>query len=776
MKRLLPALLLLISAPLFAQPQPCGNPAFMQPFCAQACVVCDINGFTGVNDAGVKGQAPPGFCTTQIHHMQWIAFIAGSTNLTLSLKVYNCQNGEGLEVGIYESFDCQSFRLLSNCDTDIPNNTTQNFTNIEPLVVGQYYYFVMDGSVNDVCKYTINVVSGTTQVPPLENSGVIAGEPLACSGTSSKYTVQLPPGAARFSWTLDGTPLASTQDTTINIDWNTPGTYNLCVTASNACDTAAPACRTVVVKGIAPTLISAPICEGECFEMADTMVCTTGLYDFHFSGSDGCDSLVRVNVQVLPASITNLNLLICDGDSVMIGNHAFFESGEYQELLATQNTCDSTVNLKLQVIQCEIKGGLNTESANCNGSATGSLEFSVQNGTPPFQYNWTRIGVGTPFGNGNLTALNTLEKIENLPAGTYFITVSDNFGNDVVLFSDVTEPAVLTIETQLSDFHGSNISCQGLKDGSIRLSPYGGLPPYRFQWNNGSQSPQLDQIAANTYTCTLTDAAGCEKVIPITLVEPEVLALNVHFQNPDCAGINTGSAQVMGTTGGTPLYEYDLSGTGFGPKDNFSLLSPGSYKMTVRDANGCEQSQTGSLIAPIIPEIELGPDRTVELGDIIRLDLTTSTLLDTFIWSAQPGLSCYNCPEPDAQALHTTTYQLTVTAPGGCTASDLVTVQVQDRRNVYIPNTFSPNDDGFNDQFTVYGGREVSTIKKLQVFSRWGELVFQQDNMLPNDESAGWDGRFRGKDLPPGVFTWLAQVEFIDGVVTLYQGSITVLW
>ncbi len=346
----------------------------------------------------------------------------------------------------------------------------------------------------------------------------------------------------------------------------------------------------------------------------------------------------------------------------------------------------------------------------------------------------------------------------------------------MVLFSDVTEPAVLTIETQLSDFHGSNISCQGLKDGSIRLSPYGGLPPYRFQWNNGSQSPQLDQIAANTYTCTLTDAAGCEKVIPITLVEPEVLALNVHFQNPDCAGINTGSAQVMGTTGGTPLYEYDLSGTGFGPKDNFSLLSPGSYKMTVRDANGCEQSQTGSLIAPIIPEIELGPDRTVELGDIIRLDLTTSTLLDTFIWSAQPGLSCYNCPEPDAQALHTTTYQLTVTAPGGCTASDLVTVQVQDRRNVYIPNTFSPNDDGFNDQFTVYGGREVSTIKKLQVFSRWGELVFQQDNMLPNDESAGWDGRFRGKDLPPGVFTWLAQVEFIDGVVTLYQGSITVLW
>lgn len=157
----LAALLLLVSTTLFAQPQPCGPNPEMTPVCANACIICDINGFTGINNAGIVGQAPPGFCTGTVHHMQWIGFIAGSASLTLSISVFNCQNGAGLEVGIYKSLDCQTFQLVSNCDGGIPPNTTQNFTNITPLTIGQYYYFVMDGNNNDVCSYTIHVVNGT---------------------------------------------------------------------------------------------------------------------------------------------------------------------------------------------------------------------------------------------------------------------------------------------------------------------------------------------------------------------------------------------------------------------------------------------------------------------------------------------------------------------------------------------------------------------------------------------------------------------------------------
>lgn len=750
----------------------------MQPFCQDACVVCDINGFTGVNDAGVTGQAPPGFCTTEIHHMQWIAFIAGSINLSLSVKVSNCQLGYGLEMGIYKTLNCTSFQLVSNCDTDVQNNETQVFTNTTPLTVGQYYYFVMDGSQNDVCKYTITVVDGTTEVAPLENSGTIKGPDQVCIGTPQKYTVQLPPGAARFEWSFGGVPLKNSPDTTVTLDWVVPGSYNLCVIASNACDTAAPVCRVIEVKSIANTLIEQQLCEGECIMVGGKLLCDAGQYDFKLVGSNGCDSLVRAKIQVLPASTTNLNLQICEGDTVWVGSKPFTQSGQYQQLLATaQNACDSTVNLALQVIVCNIKGGMSAQPARCNGASDGSLQFLVQNGTPPFQYKWARIGgLGGPSGMGSVAALNTLESVANLPAGTYFVTISDNFGNSRVLFEEVTEPPVLSIGTQLSDYGGSQISCNGRSDGSISLSAVGGKPPYQFLWNTGSTQPALSGLPAGQYTCTVTDAAGCVKIIPVTLVAPPPLVLQAQFNNPGCGGIGTGSAQVLATNGGTVPYEYALTAQVFGQKTNFADLLPGAYALTVRDANGCTAAESGTLTAPLIPEIDLGPDLVVDLGEEVRLNLTHNVPLDTHIWAARPGLSCYDCPEPDARPVRTSTYVLTVVAPGGCTDVDSVTVRIRDRRNVYIPNSFSPNDDGENDRFTVYAGPEVLAVRKLRVYSRWGELVFDGTDLTPNEERAGWDGRFRGRDLPPGVLAWFAQVEFIDGVTAVYEGSVTLVW
>ena len=137
MKKNILASFLTLSAVLAlnAQPVPCGTAPEMTSFCDEACIICDINGFTGINDDPAQGQAPPGFCTNFVHHMQWIGFIAGSTNLTLEVTVFNCQINQGLEVGIYQSLNCQSFQLVSNCNTDIPPNTTATFSNTVPLVV-----------------------------------------------------------------------------------------------------------------------------------------------------------------------------------------------------------------------------------------------------------------------------------------------------------------------------------------------------------------------------------------------------------------------------------------------------------------------------------------------------------------------------------------------------------------------------------------------------------------------------------------------------------------
>lgn len=530
----------------------------MEPFCQDACVVCDINGFTGTNtDIGIVGQAPPGFCTSEVHHMQWIAFIAGSTNLTLSVKVSNCTQGQGLEMGIYKSLNCSSFQLVSNCDTDVPNNTTQTFTNTTPLTVGQYYYFVMDGSQGDVCKYTISVVNGTTEVPPLPNSGTIQGPEVVCVGQPQKYTVHLPPGAARFEWQFNGIPLANSTDTTLNLLWNTPGTFNLCVTSSNACDTAAPTCRPILVQAIAPTLLNPRLCEGECIEIGGKLYCNPGKYDIKLIGTNGCDSLVKADIQVFQPATTTLNLQICESDTVYMGGKPYTQSGQYQSLLSTYLGCDSTVNLNLQVIICNIQGTIGAQPVRCNNASDGGFHFAVQSGTPPFTYAWARIGgTGGPSGNGSISTLNSLQQINKLPAGTYFVTVSDNFGNSRILIEQITEPTPLLTHITTSDYGaGHALPCAGSTTGTISLEASGGQPPYQYAWSNGSQHPHLNNLPTGTYTVTLTDAADCIRVLSVTLTEPPPLTLQAQFQNPGCAGIQTGQAEAQATTGGTPPYQ-----------------------------------------------------------------------------------------------------------------------------------------------------------------------------------------------------------------------------
>lgn len=744
----------------------------MTPLCKDACIICDIDGFTGINNDGIQGQAPPGFCTGTVHHMQWIGFIAGSTNLTLSISVFNCQTGDGLEVGIYKSLDCQTFQLVSNCDGDIAGNTTQTFTNTVPLTIGQYYYFVMDGNHDDVCHYTIHVVSGSTQVMPLENSGSIIGPDTVCIKSPSNYTVSLPPGAAHFEWTLNGQAFATATDTTVSLNFPVQGINQLCVTASNTCDTAAPACRNIYVHEIPVTEVPAKICAGECFTFGDTMLCDAGIYNFHLQGIKGCDSLVHVSLEVLQSLNSNLNLYLCDGDSVWIGGTPYYQTGQYQQHLLSYNGCDSLVNLSLQVIQCEIHGQLTANPVQCAGGTNGSLSFSVANGTPPFSYIWQQIG-GTASGTGNVTALYITETIPNLEAGSYAILLKDNFGNDVAFFQDVKEPAELALTAQKSEFNGFNLSCKGAGDGAIQTNISGGVPGYQYAWSNGSNAQNLQNLSAGAYTCTVTDALGCSLVENIQLQEPPALALEARFVNPDCSGENTGQVHVVNTSGGTLPYQYELSGNGFGATTDFKNLSPGTYTLTAKDANGCESTSSATLVAPLIPHIDLGQDLSVNLAESAQILLNHDTPLDSFVWRLDPGLSCYHCAQPIATPYETTTYKLTAEAPGGCTDTDSLTVFVQKVRDVYIPNVFSPNDNGENDYFTVYGGPEVSEVN-LEIYSRWGELVYRNVGGA-NDESRGWDGTFRGELVSPGVFVYRAQVLFVDGVKLSYEGNVTVL-
>lgn len=772
-RRLLPTFLFLgLAFSALAQPVPCGPNPDMTTTCIDACVICDIDGYTGINDDTEVGQAPPGFCTTVVHHMQWIAFIAGSTNLSISITPSNCNSGQGLEVGIYESLDCSTFNLVTNCDTDIQEGETSTFTNTQPLVIGQYYYFVMDGNQGDVCNYTIHVVQGSTMVPPLPPAGPVQGPAQVCQSDTATYSIAPITGANFYQWTQNGIVIG--QGNSLSYAFQNPGTYNLCVSAFNVCDTVEPSCVTVQVFPKRVTNLAQGLCSGDCFAVADTQLCDPGNYTFHLATQHGCDSTVHVAISTLPAPVLNMQATLCSTDSLLIGSTWYYPPGNYVETLTAANGCDSTINLSLNAIICEISGSTSIQPIACHGDATGILRFSVENGTPPFTYTWQQFNGGLS-GSGNLAALNATESIDNLPVGSYLVTIQDSYGNDVVLTASITEPPALANSFVLSDFNGYGLACHGDQQGTLAAMPQGGTPPYAFAWSNGSGQNALSGLPAGNYALTITDGVGCTLTAQAVLSEPAALLLSAEFTDPGCDGFDTGIAEIQAVSGGVPPYQYAFSGQDFGAETNYAGLTEGPYTLTVMDASGCLQDTSATLVASIIPNLEAGPDVEIQLGYAQTLQAAVDLVPQTIQWTPSTGLSCSDCLKPVASPHETTLYTLLVISKDGCQAIDSLRVRLLKPRIYYIPNAFSPNDDGDNDYFTVFGDIAVSQVKSLRVYSRWGELLFERSNFPANAPDYGWDGRFRGKPMGPGVFVWRAEIEFLDGAVAEEKGEVTIV-
>ena len=111
----------------------------------------------------------------------------------------------------------------------------------------------------------------------------------------------------------------------------------------------------------------------------------------------------------------------------------------------------------------------------------------------------------------------------------------------------------------------------------------------------------------------------------------------------------------------------------------------------------------------------------------------------------------------------------------GCIAQASLMLEAAIDPGVFIPNVFSPNGDGVNDAFTVFGNADVKRIVELRVFDRWGSFVFSNTDFPPNAENSGWDGSFRNADMNPAVFVYWAHVEFEDGSESFYKGDVTLV-
>ena len=199
------------------------------------------------------------------------------------------------------------------------------------------------------------------------------------------------------------------------------------------------------------------------------------------------------------------------------------------------------------------------------------------------------------------------------------------------------------------------------------------------------------------------------------------------------------------------------------------------------DANGCElNGELLSIEAARTIFIDLGVQREIALGDSIELQPNTNVPeaeIAEIIWSPAIGLSCTDCPQPIAKPLRSESYQVEILDQNGCSATASISFLVDAEPQVFVPTAFSPNNaDGINDKFTVFAkSSSVQQIKTLQIFNRWGDMVFKRDEFDPNDESLGWNGRFNNEELSPQVFIYFAELLMLDGREVVIKGDISLM-
>lgn len=178
-----------------------------------------------------------------------------------------------------------------------------------------------------------------------------------------------------------------------------------------------------------------------------------------------------------------------------------------------------------------------------------------------------------------------------------------------------------------------------------------------------------------------------------------------------------------------------------------------------------------------ILEVTLGSNQQYSLGEEVILDFSSNAKsISSILWetSAPITLDCPDCAQLRFTAISTATITLTITDERGCTATDQIEVLVDQTRRVFVPNAFSPNDDGINDRLLVLG--KAGKVESFKVFDRWGVLVFDQQGLSMNESGDGWDGTFQGRKVTPGVYLWTAKVHFTDGASDQLTGQIFVYY
>ena len=592
---------------------------------------------------------------------------------------------------------------------------TTSTINVNPAVDTQYWVAISDGSNTwyDTVDVTVNLLNIT----------ITQTDTILCAGDSSgTLGVAINPGYGPYSY------LWSTGDISDSI-WNVSvGTYSVMVTDTMGCTSDD---AITIVSPNAVTLTTQSINNYNGYDIscnggndASAFVIAAGGtpgYSYSWSGGGTSDTL---------SSMT---------------------AGTYFVTVIDSNGCSSQDTLTItepSALSLSVSTLTNVfgNQIDCYGDSSGVLFSAVVGGVGAYTYSW------------NTGA--SQDSIYNLGAGTYWVTAQDANGCSITDTITLTQPALpfTTVTSNLSNYNGFGISCNGATDGSISVLAQGSNAPYSYAWSNGATTVSQSNLGQGTYSVVVTDSLGCVSNASVIITEPSVLTYSYVISDVTCYLGQNGSVEIIPQGGVMPYNIQWFDGT-----DSTILYNLGSgyYAFVITDENNCLVLDSVEIYEPA--EIEITVDTIQPTCE--RLN---DGQIDAFIYGGTYPYSYMLNGSPVNLPLDSVavgSYILTVVDSNSCTQTIAFDLEPLQPSCFMIPNMYSPNYDGYNDVFTISHSSWSSYT--MNIYNSIGQLVYSGSSSTPY-----WDGITNGDPMPTGDYYYQLitnEGEVIYGYVTLIR-------
>lgn len=667
---------------------------------------------------------------------------------TVSPPMCQGQNSGTIEFEDPDSIIQGLVLLLLNGNTlDFPGNTATG------LAAQSYTVFI--NYLTDCTVEPMAIDVPTSDPIALEFTSTMMPD---CASGLGDITVGIVGGAQIDSVQWDD-PNTSTTESLTNIG---AGTYNVTVTDINGCE-AIDSYELVAVDAIDVSL-AGPVEGVFCFENNDglaTAMATGGNFN------DGIYQWIWSDGSAVGTQSTSTNSTLGGGPQWVIATDGVCTSDTFFfNVPAPEPVQFFAPSLQIPTISC-----FNDSMETLIVSAIGG-----GNANSLYTYTWENL-------ENTLSSMSG--RAEGVGAGRYVATITNNdtgcSGVDTVVI-DGPDELLASVDSTLTQ----DISCN-VNTGFISVNASGGTGDLSFNWTNDvSTENTADLLRAGLYNITVSDANNCEVITSYELTSPTDIEFSIaDFVDPVCVGETT-CVGVTGISGGVGGYRFTINNGGLLPIDSCFSLLPNTYSISVFDSDGCSNSQDFIINSPPELTVELGEDVVVDLGVNANIEANVGiagAAIDTIIWGGNFQFICRtgDCSSIEIESGNNTQIQVQVIDENGCVAFDDIDLIVSKTRSVYIPNVFAPGtnvSNQINRSFRIFPGNGADMVITLQIYDRWGELVYAEDNLPVDAVSLGvgnWNGDFKGKRVKPGVFSVFTKILFKDGQEFPYRATVTLL-